>query len=326
MAPLASIVIPAYNAEETLEETLRSVLAQRGVELEVIVVDDGSKDATAEVAQGFGSPVRVVRQPNMGVGAARNRGIAESRGQYVAFVDADDLWHPDKARLQVERLAAPSQCPECPGDRCLGGLCYTGVRLIDAHSQPLQVSSPWARPGSRPEGWIYRTLLFEGNPITTSSVLVCRQLLARVGDFSTDRTVSEDYDMWLRLSRLAPVCFIPDPLTLYRILDLSYFRADPTVARQRTLKTLQLAVDRFGLERPWDRIRLRRHRAYLYFSIAYELIQLGRDNEAISWLLRSLQEHPLATRSLLHLLSLPLPAAARAHLRRLLKKGDHGPA
>lgn len=326
MPPLASIVIPAFNAEETLEETLDSVLAQRGVELEVIVVDDGSEDSTAEMARGFGSRVRVVQQPNRGIGAARNRGIAESRGQFIAFVDADDLWHPDKVRLQVERLGAPLRCHDCPSDSCQGGLCYTGVKLIDVRGQPLTISIPWARPGSRPEGWIYRNLLFEGNTITTSSVLVCRRLIGQAGDFSTDRTVSEDYDMWLRLSRLAPICFISQPLTLYRVLDLSYFHVNPTVARMRTLKTLQMAVERFGLEQPWDRIRLRRHRAYLYFSIAYELIHLGKDDEAISWLLKSLREHPLATRSLLHLLSLPLPAVAREHLRRLLRKSDHGPA
>jgi len=96
-----SCIIPAWNAERYLAATLRSVLAQTLVPDEVIVVDDGSTDSTARLAAGFGGPVRVVRQDNAGPAAARNRGIAESSGDLLAFVDADDLWEPVKLERQV---------------------------------------------------------------------------------------------------------------------------------------------------------------------------------------------------------------------------------
>jgi len=98
-------VIPVYNGERFLAETLRSVLAQRHPPVEVIVVDDGSTDASADLAEAFGGPVRVIRRRNRGAAAARHVGIAAARGELIAMVDADDLWHPDKLARQVERFA-----------------------------------------------------------------------------------------------------------------------------------------------------------------------------------------------------------------------------
>jgi glycosyltransferase involved in cell wall biosynthesis len=113
-----SCIIPAWNAERYLAATLRSVLAQTRVPDEVIVVDDGSTDSTATLAAGFGSPVRVVRQDNAGPAAARNRGIAESSGDLLAFVDADDLWEPVKLERQIAHFV---EDPEL-------GYSVTGIR------------------------------------------------------------------------------------------------------------------------------------------------------------------------------------------------------
>jgi glycosyltransferase involved in cell wall biosynthesis len=112
---LVSVIIPAYNAAATLPETLASVLAQRAVDLDVVVVDDGSTDGTGEVAAQLGAPVRVIRQENAGVGAARNRGVDVARGRWVAFIDSDDLWEPDKLRLQVAAMNEPTACARCGG-------------------------------------------------------------------------------------------------------------------------------------------------------------------------------------------------------------------
>ena len=107
MPNLISVVIPAYNATATLAETLRSALRQTHAELEVIVVDDGSKDGTRAMAESFAAEdprVRVISKANAGVAAARNTGIDAARGDFIAPLDADDLWHPDKLRLQLERF------------------------------------------------------------------------------------------------------------------------------------------------------------------------------------------------------------------------------
>ncbi|HEY1092631.1 MAG TPA: glycosyltransferase family A protein, partial [Burkholderiaceae bacterium] len=97
--PRVSVVIPSYNAEGFIAETLRSVLAQSFTDFEIIVVDDGSSDRTPEIAEALG--VRVLRQANAGVCAARNRGLAEARGEFICFLDHDDYWYPDKLAAQI---------------------------------------------------------------------------------------------------------------------------------------------------------------------------------------------------------------------------------
>ena len=105
-APLVSAVIPAHNAERYIGPAIESILAQPHRPIEIIVVDDGSDDATAAVARSFGPPVRVIAEPHAGAGAARNRGVEEARGEFLAFLDADDLWTPGKLACQLGCLQA----------------------------------------------------------------------------------------------------------------------------------------------------------------------------------------------------------------------------
>lgn len=317
-AGLISVVIPAYNAEATLPETLASAVAQRGVDFEVVVVDDGSQDGTADVVSSLGAPVRLVRQANAGVGAARNKALTAVRGEWVAFLDADDLWAPDKLQRQLEALRRSGSA----------GLCYTGVRLVDGAGQEYTSAERWARPGPRPEGWAFRSLLLQDNPICNSSVLVSRHLLSRVGPFSCDAAMSEDYDMWLRVAWLAPLRYLTEPLTSYRVLTDSYYRADPRRARLRALAAVDAAVARVGLDRPKDRRALRRRRADILFGLAYELERRGERVEAARWYLRALRQWPADPRVALQLAALGAPrrvrCAARPHLgllRRWLGRG-----
>src|SRR6267142_4272392 len=125
-APLVSVVIPNYNCGRFLAETLESVFAQTYPNVEVIVVDDGSTDDSLNVLESFAARVRVVRQANQGVSAARNAGIRESRGAFVAFLDADDLWHPEKLTKQIAVFANPAV-----------GLVYCAVEYIDEQGRSL---------------------------------------------------------------------------------------------------------------------------------------------------------------------------------------------
>ncbi len=313
--PRVSVVVPAYQAAATIVETLRSALAQEGVDLELLVVDDGSTDGTAELARSLGPAVQVLRQANAGVGAARNRGVAAATGDYVAFLDGDDLWRADKLSRQVAALAARPQA----------GVCYTGVRLIDERGADIDPPLAWAQPGPRPEGDIFRHLLLEGNPVCTSSVLVRRDLLLRVGPFGLRRDESEDLDLWLRLARVSQFAYLPELLTEYRVLPASYYRADPRRARQRTLNTLQRAEERWGLDRPGDRAALARRRAGTQFAAAYELLRQERQREALPWLLQALRTAPLATPAALHLATLALPRPLRRALGRLRRRGAPQP-
>lgn len=127
MTGRVSVVIPVYNGEQFLGDAIASVLAQGDELLEILVVDDGSTDGSAALAESFGCPVRVIRQDNAGPAAARNRGIAEARGEFIAFLDADDLYTPDKFDLQVGRL---DRHPEI--DIVVGQLRYLRMNADEA--------------------------------------------------------------------------------------------------------------------------------------------------------------------------------------------------
>ena len=132
-APVVSVIVPVYRAERWIEGTLRSALAQTYANLEVVVVDDGSPDRCAELVAGVAatdSRVRLIRQDNAGLSAARNAGIAAARGRYVAPLDADDLWHPSKLEEQVARFAAASR------EGVDLGLVYSWSEAVDEHGQP----------------------------------------------------------------------------------------------------------------------------------------------------------------------------------------------
>ncbi|AHF03371.1 glycosyl transferase family 2 [Marichromatium purpuratum 984] len=198
--PRVSAVIPAYDAAAHIVGAVESVLAQTLAGVEVVVVDDGSRDATAELLAGFGERIRVIRQPNGGLSNARNRGIAEARGTFVAFLDADDRWHPDKLARQLARLES---------DPALG-FCSTRTRVEDPAGRLL---NHWDCPGD--EALLETLFLRNGAvPGSGSGVMVRRDLFARVGGFDESLRSLEDIDMWMRLAAVSGYACIDEPLTL----------------------------------------------------------------------------------------------------------------
>ena len=196
--PVVSVVIPAYNAARTLGDTVRSVLDQTFDDLEVVVVDDGSRDSTAAVAGGFGEPVRCISTPNGGVSRARNVGIEAARGRYLAFLDADDLWDADKLRRQVELLDAS---PETGG-------AYTGFRRVDDAGTTLR-----EKPAAHYDDLCEAQLLYSA-VVNTSTVLVRRPLSPA---FDPCFSQCADWDYFLRLSLVTRLVAIPDVLVGYRL-------------------------------------------------------------------------------------------------------------
>jgi len=167
-------VIPAYNAELFLADAIRSVLAQTAAPLEIIVVDDGSNDGTAQVAQGFGERVRLIRQPNNGPSSARNNGVAAARGEWVAFLDADDAWLPEKLARQAPLFAEPG----------VGVVCCGRLRGEE-------------RRGLR---WLTFDEIWEANEIVVSTAVVRRDVLISLGGFNPELCGVEDWEIWLRIS------------------------------------------------------------------------------------------------------------------------------
>lgn len=199
--PRVSVIIPAYNAAWCVRRALDSVLAQDCRDFEVIVVDDGSQDDTAAVLAGYGEAARVLSKPNGGLSSARNAGIAAARGEYVAFLDADDWWLPAKLSRQVALMdgqptllfcstRAMVQTPE--GGRLPDWRCGDGHRA--ALECIFAVNAHVAGSGS--------------------SVLARREAFARAGGFDESLRSLEDIDMWMRLAALGGYACIDEPLTV----------------------------------------------------------------------------------------------------------------
>jgi glycosyltransferase involved in cell wall biosynthesis len=154
--PEVSVIIPTYNSANYLTQAVDSVLAQTFRDNEILVVDDGSTDETEDVMRRYNSPVRYIRQKNGGVASARNRGIAESRGRYIAFLDADDTWYPIKLERQLAALDNRSDCQ----------LCYSAFTLAASDLTPIRVVQ------SRRRGAAMEDLLLRGN-VVGSICTVC---------------------------------------------------------------------------------------------------------------------------------------------------------
>ena len=182
----ASVIIPTYNRADMVGSAVQSVLAQTLSDWELIVVDDGSQDNTRDViAQFKDSRIRYIYQDNQKLPGARNTGIRASTGEYVAFLDSDDLFLPEKIQLQVKAL---DHNPEV-------GLIASGWTEVDAQRNPLRTRRPWLlNQGLAIQDWLYNC------PFAPSAVLVRRDWLMWVGLFDAQQYYVEDWDLWLRLS------------------------------------------------------------------------------------------------------------------------------
>lgn len=242
---LISVVVPCFNAQRYIVGALRSVYSQAGVTLEVIVVDDGSTDGSVEtVLQSFPA-VTLLQQPNAGVAAARNAGLRAARGRWVAFLDADDCWLAGKLQTQLQLLAAH---PEARLACAPWHVWLSDEPEAPAHWHAGQVPAECPVSGESGEGWMYTELLLLGCTVWTSTVLADRMLLAEAGGFDTGLEVGEDYDLWLRLSRLTPFVRAERPLALYRQHPDSLTRRPPTLNYEG--RVLAQALTRWGLTGP----------------------------------------------------------------------------
>lgn len=182
--PTASVIIPAYNQAQYLGEAIQSVLNQTFRDYELIVVDDGSTDYTSEMLSGFEDPrLRIIRQSNGGLSAARNRGIRETSAPFVTFLDADDLFMPDNLNLLCTALVNNREI----------GLVAGGVRIIDQAGQFL------LERVIRPESFSLDHLLLE-NPFAIGGILVRRNWFDRIGAFDETLSPCADWDLYLRLA------------------------------------------------------------------------------------------------------------------------------
>ncbi len=259
--PLVSVVIPTYNRADTVGHAVESVRAQTFTDYEIIVVDDGSRDNTAAVVARFGDAVRYIAQPNGGVAVARNRGVAEARGRYVAFLDSDDAWLPAKLERQMAFVA---QRPEL-------GFAYADARVVDESGRELGV-----KPVQRPVADTLEALL-QGNFIPTLTVVARRDAVQAVGGFDPQLRGPEDYDLWMRLAARYPFAGVRETLAVYHQSG-SGLSGDPNKIYAEYLKIFRklLGHEEFAAHRA----QVRRRLAVSHYLLAKGRYEQGRFAEA----------------------------------------------
>jgi glycosyltransferase involved in cell wall biosynthesis len=251
--PQVSVVIPTHSRSGLLALTLRGVLRQRDVDFEVVVVDDGSTDDTAAMVMGLGDGrVRLLRHAqSLGVAAARNTGIAAARGRWVAFLDDDDLWAPDKLTLQLQAADHAGRC-----------WAYAGDVEVD---ERLRVVA--GAPPAPPERVMELLERHNAVPAGASNVVVRADMLARCGPFDEQLPNHEDWDLWIRLARLGPPAWVPQPLVALR-----QHAGNASWNMARMLRDLQVIERRHGITAD----RAAHHR-----WAAWVALRAGRRGEAL---------------------------------------------
>lgn len=300
--PRVSVVIPAYNSAAKVKQAIESVLAQTYNDFEIVVIDDGSTDNTESIVRAFGDRVLYFRQENQGAGAARNSGIWKSRGEYIAFLDSDDLWSAEKLSVQVPLL---ENDPEL-------GLVYSDWAVVSENGG---VDPSFLARVPSASGYVFDQLVQWGF-ILTSGVVVRRKCLEDVGDFDNSLSIAQDYDLWLRISYRWKVALVDKALVTKRNWNGSLSSNLPKTAVERIAlyeKTLRNLTDML----PRSRRIVRRQLAINYWDVGYHHFDQFQFKEARKKFLSSLRNDWTNGKALGYLAASFLPPSIAKTVRRL---------
>lgn len=295
--PRVTVIVPTYNSEVHLVQTLDSILAQSYQDLELIVVDDGSTDGTCAALAPYGERLRLLRQANAGVSSARNRGLAAARGEFVCFVDHDDYWFEDKLALQLA---------EFERDPALGVVFSAFTPWLPdgdgRYAEPSSLRDQTAGLDPHWTGWVYHRLLID-NWVLTSSALVRRSVLDQCGGFDEALPYGEDWELWLRVSRHYRFAKLRRVTTLYRQLaGQGSRRFRPIDYRTRLLSE---AVARWGYASPdgsaLPEPEFRRQLARYHLAYGLHCLQAAEASLARAAFRRAWRQQPHNLRPLLYL-------------------------
>ena len=275
--PLVSVVIPAYNADAFIAETLESVLAQTYHNIEVLVVDDGSQDRTAEIIRGFADRdprVSLIQQANAGVVAARNRAIQLAKGELIAPLDADDIWMPENLEKQVHCMVQSDSSV---------GVVYAWSFDIDEQSNPTGKFHAFTIEGS-----VYGTLLCHCFLSNASASLIRKTCLERVGLYRTQKDLPqgcEDWELYLRLAEFYQFKAVPNFLVGYRKHFNSMTNNAEVMAKFLSL-IWESVLEKYP-NTPKPIYRLSNSSFFLYLSWQSDL--LGQSQSSLFWLYQSVK-------------------------------------
>lgn len=258
---LISVIIPAYNAEKTIAETIESVLNQSFSDFELIVINDGSTDSTVDIVGNIkDNRIQVFSYSNAGVSASRNRGMSHASGELIAFLDADDLWTPDKLQKQLKALQNKEKA----------GVAYSWTDYIDESGNFLHSGDHITVNGD-----VYEQLLFNNFVANGSNPLIRRSALLDVGEFDPSLTHGEDWDLWLSLAARYHFVAVPHVHILYRVSKQSA-SANISEMEAQSLEIIERAFSQAPSSlKPLKKVSI----ANLYKYLMFRTLQVNPDRQ-----------------------------------------------
>lgn len=243
MTPLVSVIIPVYNGEAVIADTLRSVMSQTFTDYELIVVNDGSTDQTETIVRNICPNAIIISQPNCGLAATRNHGTAVARGKWLAFVDADDLWHRTRLESLVKFVQENPDChavattakkfcleDDLPKINAIGD--WVDLTVQPGELQRKLIEEVIANEPLKMDRKLSYMDLLRGNCILSTSILIEKNLLMRAGMFPMHLCVSEDYFTWVNVAQLSAIWFVKSPTFYYRVHPKSMSRTNDLMVPQ----------------------------------------------------------------------------------------------
>ena len=270
--PLISVIIPAYNMADYLPDTIQSVLDQSYKNTEIIVIDDGSTDNTQEVIKRFKQDVSYYYQDNSGPSASRNRGLEIAKGKYVAFLDADDLWLPNKLEMQVSNILSDPNI----------GIVGCGYSISDADGKTIRLNVV-RKNYKNHEKLLMALSIYQIIPGSSSGVLIPKECFEKVGVFDVSLKIGEDWDMWLRIAKEYKVVFVEDVLVI--------IRKNIAKPKYRTATNEEKYVTML-IEKSVPLKYKKRAYAALYGYLGSMYLTMLQRKLARSYLARSIKKHP----------------------------------
>lgn len=311
MKSKVSIIMPVLNGEKYIVEAIESILAQTYKNYELVAVNDGSTDRTCEILHQYQDrlELRYVRHPvNKGIAVSVNDGIRNSTGEYITFLDHDDIWFPYMLETQVENLESDPKF----------GMVHSDFQTIDAGGTVIEESVAHCRDRKRPSGDVFREL-FMDSFIAASSVLIRKECFDRLGGFD-ESLVWGDYHLWLRIARHYRIGYVPKVLTKYRQHNSQSTRTydgQPPDKESVAMIAIKKLLDQYPeIREELGERTIRRRMAMLYFDMAYNWLWRGAPGNARVCLVQAIRRWP--TKSdyyFTYALSLLPPSGAKAMRR-----------
>lgn len=299
--PLVSAIIPVYNGEGYIEQALESIFVQNLSDIEILVIDDGSTDGSWERLQRYRDRIRLFRQLNSGVAMARNHGLKNASGAYITFLDADDLWLPDKTERQ---LAFLNDHPEY-------GVCYGRYIFFDENGE---ISARNDKNYQGPTGWILNDILLHIGFIGVGTMMVRRECVAHTGGFNEGLVTGEDTNWCMRLAHDFQFGFLPGPVSLYRV-HAGGLTKQPLKERG-TIKSLDNVVELYPELHPSRNKIVREAYAIRHMLRCRALFREGLYDRSRTHGISALRYRPMTWQAWRYLLLSMVPAPILSRLRK----------